>query len=211
VLLVVIFFPIVCCVKLRVECVEIYSKFDRWIIWVSCVSRRLLLKIYLWTINIFIYRMKEDLMQIYFALKEEKKSIFSVISFQIYELYFSINTDWISIDSPCRNTIRIESLGHGKRFGTLDRIRFETDSCNPLESFVKLLIIIIIIVERRAALSPRLDQYCTELGKQIFVCSLSFSRCFLLLLVFTPHYFGCLINLLYTSSILLVWFLTNSH
>jgi hypothetical protein len=50
------------------------------------------LKIYLWTINIFLYRMKDDLMQIYFereyyifdanilSLKEKKKKrIFSVI------------------------------------------------------------------------------------------------------------------------------------
>jgi len=50
------------------------------------------LKIYLWTINIFLYRMKDNLMQIYFereyyifdanilSLKEKKKKrIFSVI------------------------------------------------------------------------------------------------------------------------------------
>jgi len=49
-------------------------------------------------------------------------------------------------------------------------------------SFVKLLI---IIVDWRAALSLRLGQYWTELGKQIFLCSLSISPfLFYLLLVF---------------------------
>jgi len=71
-------------------------------------------------------------------------------------------------------------------------------------SFVKLLI---IIVEQRAALSPRLGQFWTELGKSI-LCLLSFFLLlffyFSLCLIVINFDIGCLINLIHPSSILLV-------
>jgi hypothetical protein len=67
-------------------------------------------------------------------------------------------------------------------------------------------------VKQRSALSPRLGQDLTELGKQIS-CVLSFFLSLFSTFVYVynchPHCFGCLINLLQTSSILLVCFLSN--
>jgi len=71
------------------------------------------LKICLWTINIFLYHMMDDSMQIYFEReyyifmqiffhwrREEKiRNVSSVwYSFQIYELYFSINIHCINVN-----------------------------------------------------------------------------------------------------------------
>jgi len=69
----------------------------------------------------------------------------------------------IGIDSSWGNSIRIKSLGHAKRLGLWVELGLKTNFCNRFDiSFVKLLI---IIVEWRAALSPRLGQYWTELSK----------------------------------------------
>jgi len=76
----------------------------------------------------------------------------------------------------------IESQVTGRDSRLWVELGLMTYSCNPLESFVTLLN---IIVERIVALSPILGQYWTELGKQIYVCSLSISPLlFYLLLVF---------------------------
>jgi len=39
-----------------------------------------------------------------------------------------------------QNTVRIESLGHGKRLGLWVELGLKTDSCNPQYLFVKKLI-----------------------------------------------------------------------
>jgi membrane-associated HD superfamily phosphohydrolase len=79
--------------------------------------------------------------------------------------------------------LELSLLVTGRDSGLLIELGLKTNSCNPfLISLVKLLI---IIVERKAALSPRVCQYWTELGNQIYVCSLSLSLFYLLLVFIT--------------------------
>ena len=71
------------------------------------------------------------------------------------------------LGSSCGITLgrlgQIESLGHGKRFGILGRIRI--NSCNPIGNSCKVTYL--ILVERRVALSPRRRLINTKLDKQI--------------------------------------------
>jgi len=110
----------------------------------------------------------------------------------------------VGIDSPWRNTIRIESFGHGKRLRLWVELCLKTNSCNFLISLCKVTI---IIVEHMTALSPGLGQYVTELGKQIS-CVLSFFLSLFSTFAYAynchPRCFGCLIILVHTSSILFV-------
>ena len=100
----------------------------------------------------------------------------------------------------------IESLGHGKRLRLCVELGLKINSCNPF------LISLCKVTHHYSgtescSLSSKLGQYWTELGKQICLCYLSFSHYFIRLLVFiivTHVDIGCLINLLHTSSILLV-------